>query len=177
MEKIFKGYGIKMDYSNDLDNSDISNNSDDLDNSDSSENYVNKEIFYTFLEKSKILLEKWQQFCQKEHIVENELFAQDLFDIYTEKFNYEPRGMVQCLIILRDVLKEEEGLNFTIADILNLNDPTNSKGSTIMIMKQEDNVHNLTKDEIKNIINKYIREETYLQEFITYGTYTAIEEI
>ena len=48
MEKIFKGYGIKMDYSN------------DLDNSDSSENYVNKEIFYTFLEKSKILLEKWQ---------------------------------------------------------------------------------------------------------------------
>ena len=94
MEKIFKGYGIKMDYSNDLDNSDISNNSDDSDNSDSSENYVNKEIFYTFLEKSKILLEKWQQFCQKEHIVENELFAQDLFDIYTEKFNYEPRGMV-----------------------------------------------------------------------------------
>ena len=46
-----------------------------------------------------------------------------------------------------------------------------------MIMKQEDNVHNLTKDEIKNIINKYIREETYLQEFITYGTYIAIEEI
>lgn len=165
MEKIFKGYGIKIDYSN------------DLDNSDSSENYVNKEIFYTFLEKSKILLEKWQQFCQKEHIVENELSAQDLFDIYTEKFNYEPRGMIQCLIILRDVLKEEEGLSFTIADILNLNDPTNSEGSTIMIIKQEDNVHNLTKNEIKNIINKYIREETYLQEYINYGTYTAIEEI
>lgn len=85
--------------------------------------------------------------------------------------------MIQCLIILRDVLKEEEGLSFTIADILNLNDPTNSEGSTIMIIKQEDNVHNLTKNEIKNIINKYIREETYLQEYINYGTYTAIEEI
>lgn len=53
MEKIFKGYGIKMDYSN------------DLDNSDSSENYVNKEIFLHFFRKIKDFIRKMATILSK----------------------------------------------------------------------------------------------------------------
>lgn len=175
MKKIFKGYGIKVDYTSDFKDY-IRENGESSDEQEIEEKYVNKEIFYAFLEKSEILSEKWQQFCQRENIAENELSAQDLLDIYTEKFNPEPRGMIQCLIVLRDVLNEEENLKFVIADIQNLNDPTNSEGSTIMVMRQEDNTHNLTKEEIKGIISKYIGDY-FDRDDTSFGTYTAIEEI